>query len=209
MLQGLGIVFSIATYSLFVNSCERSVGEKPGSICDGDELKEDVYSLAAAAMALVVVIGSIQLAISVYGLLALNKFDATNLKRFFVLVAVALVIQIVLNLINVGSPDSGSVASALLGALLSALLGGWYVWAVKILSERIQNGEITAENPTGHRDYNQASMEMGQRQQGNPPPYAANPQAMQPAVAYAVATSVPAQPQVVQGTVVQPAAAKS
>ncbi|KAG8470048.1 hypothetical protein KFE25_006503 [Diacronema lutheri] len=201
VLQALGIITAIAAFSSFSQlACAPQNASVMSEACEDDgsgvsRMRPEVYNLAAGALAGSIIFGIIQLAASVYAIGGLNAFDARRIRRFYVFTAVVLGIQIILRLLDVGSPDATAVTNAWTGALLQALLGGWYVFALKTLSERIASGQITRDDPTGAGISQSGNVELGR------PPHAQAAWAAQPPPpAYAAAASSHPVPQVAVGT---------
>lgn len=187
-LQALNIIGTIAGFVIFLETgCEVSP-----SLCEDGELKSENYGYAAASLAAEIVSSTILLAAGAYGLMAIKQFDGDKLRRYFLFLAFFLCVQIVLSLISASGPNVSAIAQNIVLALIIAILGGYYVYAVKRLGERIRLGEITRQNPSGSEAHYQNEMGIAM-----PPSHSAQPcaQRQEPAVAYGTAI-----PTVVQGS---------
>jgi hypothetical protein len=151
VLQVLNIVITAVAFVTFSrNAC---IGEGVSIFCDAaGNVDRELYNLAIGWLVGGLVFGVIELAALAYGLKAIIDFNARKLRRFCIFTAVVLVLQIAFRLMSAGS-GYANLLYAIIGAVLLAVLCGWYVWAVKTLYERMERGEITRENPTGMTDY--------------------------------------------------------
>jgi len=120
--------------------------------CDGDSISPE-HKDACDNFQTVIMLLWISLALLVmelitcsWGCCQINNFNAGGIATFWKIEAVLLVLNVLLGIItatmNKMSPDWAS-------PIATAILGGWYVWAVKVLAERVAKGEISQQNPDG------------------------------------------------------------
>jgi hypothetical protein len=190
VLQAISIALTIIVFILFAEGCRRA-GPDEAESCARNS---DIYQVAVISLVGVIVSGCIQLGAMLYGLKGINDFDPGKLRCYYIFTAVMLVLQVVFRLISAGgSPNQ--LFDAIIVAIITLALGGWYVYAIKCLLQRIEKGEITRDNPLGltaHNQYAHGNVELGRPQHAQPPP--------PPPPSYAIASS---QPPVAQGYPVQ------
>jgi hypothetical protein len=82
-----------------------------------------------------------------------DSFDAPKLKEYWKIMSVLTFFTSVMGIIRgtmrLGWDDDGGMGDVI-SALISAGLGFWMISAVKILGERIEKGEISPQDPSGH-----------------------------------------------------------
>jgi len=209
----LEVIRFIATIAQYFTASYGLCGKAAGDVssCEYASLLE-VLVIYTVLLSLFV---AIQIAVTAYGLQAINHFESKKLRVFYQATFVILVIQVGLGFIGTAQGTAGVIGGAIVSAIITAGLGGWYVYAVKVLSEKVASGDITKEAPDGPRNgqapsgyaYDQGrstNMNRQAGQQAQPPAYGTpavaygtpivQPTEMPVVVAYATPTNQPTQP---------------
>ena len=86
-------------------------------------------------------------------MLLADSFNQSKLKTFWkamsVLQTLTFVLGIIKGAMKLGWGDNEG-GGEFIGACIGLGLACWYIWAVKVLGERIGKGEISAQDPSGH-----------------------------------------------------------
>jgi hypothetical protein len=115
-----------------------------------------------------------------------DSFDAPKLKDYWKITSVLTIFGTVMGIIRgtmrLGWGDGEGGMGDVIASLISAGLGFWMISAVKILGERIEKGEISPQDPSGHAMQVQGGVQLTPVAVA----VAAVPVSAQPAIAVAV-----------------------
>lgn len=123
-----------------------------GTMVSADH-KEACGTLGAATALywLVVIVYALDIVVLSWGQCQIGNFQAAGLQKYWkfqlVLCFIQLIFAFVTRAVNKATVRSG--ATDYLTPLVALGLGLWFVYAIKTLAERIEKGEISAQNPDG------------------------------------------------------------
>jgi len=98
-----------------------------------------------------VILYVIDLIVLSWGCCQISNFNAKGIATFWKIQTGIVATQLLLGIIYASMAPSSP--TNYVSPLLGLIFGVWYVYACKVLAERVEKGEITAQNPEGQAEH--------------------------------------------------------